>query len=155
MKMKFKKLWREVCDMHNSGAYHIKRGFSLKDSTSFTASNHLIEETVELQAEVVCADGCKQFSQTKALEEAADVLLVFLHLLKVSNLNIYTVLKFARDKLKRNFTLDKSKILTNTPGFNRSNRNESLQRGLEQAKNRQFSKNPPNIDNDLNSAIPT
>lgn len=118
-----KKLFNKIDKLHQQGAYHVKRGFSLKDSTPLTASNHLIEEACELQAEVTTGDTLTDvFAYEKAVEEAADVLLVFLHLVVVANLSIYHVIKTAKQKLKKNFTLDKTEVKTNTPGFNRSNR---------------------------------
>lgn len=109
----------EVAKLHQLGAYHIKRGFSLKDSKLTTASNHLIEEAVELQAEVLDGD------IDSKIEEAADVLLVFLHLLKISKISLNDVIAFAFKKLTRTFTLDKTKIKTSTPGYTRKNRDEN------------------------------
>lgn len=126
LKMKIKKLYNEIYKLHQQGAYHVKRGFSLKDASALTASNHLIEEAVELQAEVTLGNThIDIIAYEKAVEEAADVLLVFLHLTVVANLSLYHIIKKAKEKLKQNFTLDKSKIKTNTPGFNRSNRDNN------------------------------
>lgn len=113
-----KRLNRRIHELHALGAYHKKRGFSLKEAKLSTASNHLIEEATELQAEMLDGDSATQ------VEEAADVLLVYLHLLRISNLTLKDVVKFARQKLERNFTLDKSEVLTDTPGYSRKNRNE-------------------------------
>ena len=117
-------LIERIKELHTQGAYHIKRGFSLKDSKKTTASNHLIEEAVELQAEVLDGDVI-----TKT-EEAADVLLVYLHLLYISGISFADVRDFAQFKLEKDFTLDKSKILTTTPGYTRKNRNENIEDNL-------------------------
>lgn len=138
--MKIKKIWRRVCKLHEQGAYHVKRGFCLRDSLPFTASNHLIEEATELQAEVVerqinylnqkWTEDDDADNYNRSIEEAADVLLVFLHLILVSNLRFKDILKFAWKKLNKNFTLNKDEVLTKTPGFNRSNRNNYTQEDL-------------------------
>ena len=114
---KIKQLVNRVRELHEQGAYHKKRGFSLKNTKLSVATNHLIEEAAELQAEIL--DG----SSKNQIEEAADVLLVYLHLLKISQLEFNDVVKFAADKLEQNFTLNPSEILTTTPGFTRKNRN--------------------------------
>lgn len=116
---KFNDLILRVQQLHELGAFHVKRGFSLKDAKLTTASNHLIEEAVELQAEVL--DG----NYDTKLEEAADVLLVYLHLLHLSKVSFSEVVSFAERKLEKNFTLDRSEIKTKTPGYTRSNRDET------------------------------
>lgn len=113
---KFKKLEERVSEFHLLGAYHKKRGFSLSQSKLTTASNHLIEEVVELQAEVL--DGTYDTKR----EEGADVLLVFLSLLWISNMSFSEIVDVASKKIEKNFTLNKDEVLTNNPGFTRKNR---------------------------------
>lgn len=111
---KFKQLVNRINELHRQGAYHIKRGFSLRYAKKATSTNHLIEETVEYQAEIL--DGTRD----KQIEEASDVLVVFLHSLEINDLNIEEIIDCASKKLEKVFTLDKSKIQTETPGFTRS-----------------------------------
>ena len=103
-----------VRNLYDKGAYHIKRGFQLGTGTLATATNHFLEESVELQAEVTCNG-----TYASIIDKAADVLVVYLHLLYKSGVPLQNVINTATVKLDQNFTLDKSKIKTDTPGFTR------------------------------------
>ena len=122
--MTIEELYSKIQKLHAEGAYHIKRGFSLKDAEPVRTANHLIEEVVELQAEII------EGEYDLSLEEASDVLLVYLHLIHLLGIDfgVYLshIIDCANKKLDKNWTLDKSKILTNTPGFTRRNRDENL-----------------------------
>ncbi len=109
-------LFEYTKQLHKDGAYHKKRGFSLHNVPLGVSTNHLIEESVELQAEVLYGDTPKQ------LEEAADVLCCYFHVLIDSGLSPADVAVRAREKLESVFTLDKSEVLTNNPGYTRNNR---------------------------------
>lgn len=117
--MKFKELFKLVEEYHNGGAYHIKRGFKLNETNVLQCLNHLIEETVELQAEA-----CISEDIDKELEEAADVLLVFIHYMIMAKIDPKLLFSISEDKLIKTFSYNKTDILTKTPGFTRGNRNE-------------------------------
>lgn len=108
-----------VQELHDQGAIHKKRGFSLQDATTGLAANHLIEETVELQAEATISE-----DREGVIDESADVLAVFLHLLILCDVSFDEVVARCMDRLKEAFTFDKDEILTDTPGFTRRNRND-------------------------------
>lgn len=112
----FYTLWDHIVMLHKQGAYHKKRGFSLADVSAAVACNHLIEESVELQAEIMC--GTKE----NQVIEASDALATLLSTIFVQGLNIHDVISAADRKLYENFVYDKSEINTTTPGFSRSNR---------------------------------
>lgn len=116
MSNKFSALVDLVVNLHDEGAIHKKRGFSLHDVSVVDISNHLLEETVELQAEVMHGTHKEQ------LDEAADTLAVYLHLLVASGLPPDDVIDRCISKLNHNFTLDKSEVLTDTPGITRKSR---------------------------------
>jgi phosphoribosyl-ATP pyrophosphohydrolase len=102
--------------LHKAGAYHRKRGFRLNEAEPVLASNHVIEEAVELQAE------CVYGTYHSQLDEAADLLCVWLHLLWLSGVPLSVVLERASQKLDQNFTLNPDEVETKTPGRLRSNR---------------------------------
>ncbi len=103
--------------MIEGGAYHKKRGFSLCDCSSTDVSIHLIEEVVELQAEVLVTK-----DKEAVLEEAADVLATFIHLLEIEDISLREVAKRCEDKLFEIFTSNKDEVLTDTPGLTRQSR---------------------------------
>ena len=106
-----------VQELHDRGAYHRKRGFSLHDSTRELASNHMLEETVELQAEAILTQ-----NRTAIIEESADVLATWLHLLIHCDVTLDEVIDRCDSKLREAFTYDSDEIKTNTPGLTRRNR---------------------------------
>lgn len=105
-----------IIDLHQHGAIHIKRGFSLRDSSKAIASNHLLEEAVELQAETMHG------TEESITEEASDVLAIWLHLLVHCNISFESVVERCHTKLRQTFTFDESETTTNNPGFTRRNR---------------------------------
>jgi phosphoribosyl-ATP pyrophosphohydrolase len=108
-----------VQELHDNGALHKKRGFSLHDSTPELAANHMIEEAVELQAEATIAR-----NRDGVVEESADVLATWLHLLIHCDVSFEEVVVRCMEKLRDTFTLDKDQVLTDTPGFTRRNRQD-------------------------------
>lgn len=105
-----------VIALHNAGAFHKRRGFRLDAADERDATNHLLEEAVELQAE------CFRGRYQTQINEAADLLGVFLHLLWMMGIPLPVVVERCAEKLKENFTLDPSEVETATPGFTRGNR---------------------------------
>lgn len=103
-----------VIRLHKDGAYHRRRGFKLNDANEFVASNHLLEECVELQAEMQHGNHCRR------IEESADVLCVFLHLLYLGGVPLSDVVAKAQQQLDSNFTLLVDEIETDTPAFTKS-----------------------------------
>ena len=64
-----------VCKLHHESWEHARRqGFRLGEATPLIASNHLIEEAAEFQAEVM-----KHPQPNRAAQELADVLGVVVH----------------------------------------------------------------------------
>lgn len=116
----FDKLIALVKELHDKGSYHKKRGFSLRDSTAQLASNHMIEEAVELQAEATITH-----DRDATIEESADVLATWLHLLLHCEIVFQEVVDRCDSKLREIFTDDPSEIGTTTPGIMRRHRQES------------------------------
>lgn len=112
-----KRLEHEVRRLHDIGAYHKRRGFQLSKSTKLLCSNHLLEESAELQAEA-----CITEDYDATVEEAGDVMATFLHLLYLCGTNIDAVAERCLEKLKTGFTTDPREIDTATPGFTRRSR---------------------------------
>lgn len=119
MKNNLTDLVLKIRELIEKGGYHVKRGFKLADVPAVVISNHLLEEAVELQAEVIVGD-----SSLATRQEAADVLLVFLHLLEKTGLPLYLVAETALATLNKEFTLDLANLKTSTPGFSRSARQD-------------------------------
>ena len=103
-----------VKQLHEKGAIHKKRGFSLADTTPQLATNHLLEEVVELQGECILG-GTKETIK----EEAADVMAIFLHLLHVMDISLEEVLETCEQKLRDVFTFDPSEVISKNPGLTR------------------------------------
>lgn len=75
----FERVWAEIERLRQTCARHRKKGFFITQLQPPVQSNHLIEEVVELQAEVLGPfyDG----RRAALLREAADTVVVLLHLL--------------------------------------------------------------------------
>ena len=105
-----------ISELHRNNAIHIKRGFRLQDATPLIASNHLIEETVELQAEVICGN------EDGIIDEASDALACLLHLLEMKKITLDVIAKHSKQKLIKVFSTDIGKITAITNGFSRRGR---------------------------------
>jgi phosphoribosyl-ATP pyrophosphohydrolase len=103
----------------DENAIHKKRGFSLQESTLELAANHLIEEAVELQAEATISR-----NRDGIVEESADVLATWLHLLLLCGVSFDEVVDKCAKKLNQEFTFSKNEVLTDMPGFTRRNRQD-------------------------------
>jgi phosphoribosyl-ATP pyrophosphohydrolase len=106
-----------VKELHYRNAIHKKRGFRLQDSTKLMASSHMLEEAVELQAEA-----CIENHHDGIVEESADVLATWLHLLLHCEVEMQEVIDKCVEKLLDIFTYDEAEILTGTPGYSRRHR---------------------------------
>ena len=109
-----------VEELHQKDAIHVRRGFKLSQATALDASNHLLEEAIELQAEVIQN---QEFGYTDdMLDEASDVLVCYLHLLRRKCMPLSKVAEHAKEKLQRAFTTDPSKVTAIKPGVTRKGR---------------------------------
>lgn len=108
-----------IDNLNRGGAYHIRRGFSLADTTPLLCTNHLLEEVVELQAEV-----CISKDREATLDEASDVLAIFLHFIHINDIDLEMLATRCMEKLQANFTFDESEVISNNPGFTRRNRDD-------------------------------
>lgn len=106
-------LIKKLKEMHKGFFYHKKRGFLLGTVTPTMVSCHLLEEAVELQAEIISDN------HEGIVEEAADVYLLLMHLFVTLNLDIKKVETEALQKLEVAFTTKRTKL---NPGFTRRNR---------------------------------
>jgi len=91
--------------LHEQDAYHIKRGFPLSEATPLIASNHLLEEAMEIQAEIIDGSG-----KDLITEEAGDLLAVFCHLLKMSGISLDEVAGAAMSKLNTVYTTNPDEV---------------------------------------------
>lgn len=112
-----------IRDMRDNNFRHKRRGFRLRDATPEFLTVHLLEEAVELQAEVIVSK-----DRAKIVDEAGDVLCVFLHLLIASDISLYEVTDHALRKLKEALVPESASAHTN-PGFTRSSRPEGDSNG--------------------------
>ena len=114
------RLLSKIDSLYEQDAIHIKRGFKVRSEGSSTvASNHLIEEAVELQAEVL------EDNREGTIEEAGDLLTLFCHLLKRCHIPLQEVVDLAVAKLERVYTTDPSKVTAITSGVTRRGRKEA------------------------------
>lgn len=95
--------------------YHVKRGFLLLGTDEVLTSNHLLEEVVELQAEIVYG------TDATILEEVVDVYIVFANLIAKLDLSEALIEKLSIEKLDRVF-VDKAEVQSTNPGYTRHNR---------------------------------
>ena len=111
------KLIEKVRQLYEADAIHIKRGFRVRTEGSLmVASNHLIEEAVELQAELLFGEKPAQ------VEEAGDLLTLFCHILKRGDISLEEVVDSAVEKAERNYTTDPEQVTAVTPGVTRRGR---------------------------------
>jgi phosphoribosyl-ATP pyrophosphohydrolase len=105
-------------ELKEGGAYHIRRGFQLSDCDEREISNHLIEEAVELQAEMF------RGTRETQLEEASDLICVLSHAIEFCGFTVEELMQKAKEKLDANFTYNENQVQGN--GFNRSNRVDTV-----------------------------
>jgi phosphoribosyl-ATP pyrophosphohydrolase len=111
------RLIAKVKTLYELDAIHIKRGFRLRTEGSVSvASNHLIEEAVELQAELLWG------KREAIVEEAGDLLTLFCHILKRTDISLDEVVNSALEKAEKSYTADPEKITAITPGVTRRRR---------------------------------
>lgn len=81
----FTDVWEEIERLRSVHARHRKKNFVITAVTPAVQSNHLIEEAVELQAEVVSDpyDGRRD----AIICEAADTLVVLMHMMILHDIN--------------------------------------------------------------------
>ena len=114
------KLIDKVAELYEADAIHIKRGFRVRTQGNMTvASNHLIEEAAELQAELLFGDRPHQ------VEEAGDLLTLFCHILKRGDITLAEVVDSAVEKAGRNYTMNPLEITAIVAGVTRSGRAET------------------------------
>lgn len=112
------KLIEKVKQLYEADAIHIKRGFRVQSEGSLmVASNHLIEEAVELQAELLFGEKPAQ------IEEAGDLLTLFCHILKRGDISLEEVVEAALAKAEKNYTTNPDEVTAITPGVTRRGRN--------------------------------
>jgi len=102
--------------LYEHNAYHVKRGFRINESSPLIASNHLLEEAVELQAEVIEAD------REAIIEESGDLLALFCHLIKQTDITLEEVVDSAVNKLNKAYTTNPAEVTAATPGVTRRSR---------------------------------
>ena len=108
-----KELLSLIDELYEVNAYHVKRGFRLKEATSLMVSNHLLEEAVELQSEIMANN------REAIVEEAGDVIVLFARVLRTTDVGLDEVLTFATKKLNKIFTTDPNKVTAISPGTSR------------------------------------
>lgn len=113
----------ELRELYDEDAIHVKRGFRIRHTQLRTITNHLIEEAVELQAAIEDDIGTPE-QEDAVWEEAADVLLIYMHLLRKRGMGFMQVCRVAMDKLHKNWTTDPAKVTAVNPGFTRRGRKD-------------------------------
>jgi ATP-dependent Clp protease ATP-binding subunit ClpA len=92
-------LWEEVARLHRLNAKHVKRRFRLQDRTPMQAVIHLASEVAELAAEYAADPQVVHLQE----EEAADVILLLIHLLQLSNHKLERIVEVGQTKLATTF----------------------------------------------------
>lgn len=106
-----------VTYMIENNYYHKRRGFCLSEPKPVFICNSLLEELVELQAELL-TDG------DRVREELLDVICCLAHLVVKLNFDPSELKLDAEKVLMGAFVKDKKDVLTDTPGFTRNNRRQ-------------------------------
>lgn len=109
---------RYIKFLRDSGAMHVKRGYMMREITPALQSSHLIEETCELQQEILDPGS----NESSIMTEACHVYAVFAHLLLINNIDMDRVEALTIDMLKKNWTTDPAKVTAVVPGFGRKGR---------------------------------
>jgi phosphoribosyl-ATP pyrophosphohydrolase len=113
-----------IASLYSIEARHVKRGYCINDSQLCHITNHLLEEAVELQAACLEVHGSPEEQAADVTEEAADVLLLFSHLLLRKGLRFEDVLSKAAEKLRTNWTTDPAEVTAVRKGFSRRTRKD-------------------------------
>lgn len=113
-----------VKQLYADHSFHVRRGFSIDEMELSQITNHLLEEAVELQAALLNDEGPEAI-----LDEAADVLIVFMHIMvKSSTLShafLDRVYRRAIERIDRNWTNNPAKVTATKAGFSRRNRGDA------------------------------
>jgi NTP pyrophosphatase (non-canonical NTP hydrolase) len=109
-----------VQHMHQTPHYHIRRGFRLDEASLLFACNHLLEEGVELAAELLP----EKPDHDKVMKELADVLGVFFSICVKLGVSPQMVSAVAETNLRETFTPRVEEVRGPVGGFNRSTRAE-------------------------------
>lgn len=126
-------LWDKIEELHHQNAYHRKRGFRINDLSPAMQSCHLLEETVELQAEVLSTargltTGTDAITTDTHLDsitkEASHVLACFLHLLQKHGLSLEEVAVEAIRMCRQHWTTKTENVVAEEPGFTRKGRGQ-------------------------------
>lgn len=96
--------------------YHAKRGFRLKDVRPEVTGCHLVEEAVEVMAEIL------EKNHQGITEEVGDLLCLIAQVCIAHHIDFSGVLEVAHKKLNKFWIEDPADIITKTPGFTRRNR---------------------------------
>lgn len=111
-----------VTEFHVKKAIHVKRGFELDTPSLPMRVVQCTEELVELNAEVIN----DPVNMDAVKEEAADSILVFMHLLidleRKHNLPLEQLVERAKEKMLKVFTFDPEKVTAVNAGFTRRSR---------------------------------
>ena len=112
-------LFQKIADLWERNAYHIKRGYRIQEQSTTKAGCALIEESMELLAELLEEDKADMAAVT---EEAADVLICLTRILFDCDISVADVLAQADKKLQAIWVNSLAEVRTNTPGFTRRSR---------------------------------
>lgn len=119
----------KIVHLNHVNAIHVNRGFRLQEVSIAVCSNHMIEEAVEAQAEILSL-GINNYNSTTLspgskeliVEELGDMQVCYHHLLVKLGITPEEVELAAVKKLEKNFTLDESKVTAIKPGLTRKGR---------------------------------
>jgi len=115
-------LFEYVCRNGNviiSGAYG-NHSLGISEKIEQEAQEWSAEERAEYRQKMLE----QQQAAEQAKQEAADTLLVYLHILRDLGFTLDEIAETAKNKLWSSFTPDLDKVRTNKPGFSRTNRAE-------------------------------
>lgn len=105
--------------LYVTNSIHVRRGYHIKDTTVEVIATHFMEEAAELlEAVLVSKD------EDAIIEEAGDVLGLYLHLLRKNDVSSQDVIRSALSKLGRYWTTDPSKVTAQEAAFGRKKRGE-------------------------------
>jgi len=105
--------------LYITDSMHVRRGYKISETTPTVVSIHLMEEVTEL-IEAVLVSGDK----AAIIEEAGDVLGLYLHLLRKAGVKSETVIQHCLAKLSRYWTTDPTKVTAEEVAFGRAKRGE-------------------------------
>jgi len=116
---------QRIKQLKRNNAVHVKRGYCINDISVELQSNHLLEEVVELQAEILANHHERNPNAEKIVKEACHVYACFIHLMVRLGIDFRQLEEVTDEMLSANWTTNPEEVTAKEPGFTRAGRADS------------------------------